>query len=209
MTLSNLFYRHPRLTLLVVSLILVSGLTSWAILPRLEDPVLLPRFATVTTRYPGAAPDRVESQVTEVIEEELEEVDEINVLSSDQFGEATTADAMKKSQQLLLRYGDEVDGVFAVCEPNCNGMLEALVQAGKAGQIAAIGFDGNEDLQAFVRDGTLNATLVQGSFQMGELGVKAVLDLIAGKTVEAQIDTGVVLVTKDNIDADEAKNVLY
>jgi multidrug efflux pump len=82
MTVSNLFYRRPRLTLLTVCLILVAGLTSWAILPRLEDPVLLPRFATINTPFPGAAPDRVESQVTSVIEEELEEFEEISVLTS-------------------------------------------------------------------------------------------------------------------------------
>ncbi|MCY1561921.1 hypothetical protein D9M68_992450 [compost metagenome] len=88
-------------------------------------------------------------------------------------------------------------------------MGRALVQAGKAGQITAIGFDGNEDLQAFVRDGTLTGTLVQGSFQMGDYGVKAIIDILAGNKVAAQIDTGVVLVTKDNLDAPEAQNVLY
>ena len=73
----------------------------------------------------------------------------------------------------------------------------------------AIGFDGNKDLQDFVRDGTLEAIAVQGSFQMGELGVKAIGDILAGKTVEKFINTGVVIVTKDNIDAPEAQNVLY
>lgn len=44
---------------------------------------------------------------------------------------------------------------------------------------------------------------------MGELGVDAVAAVIAGETVESFIDTGVVMVTKDNIDAPEAQNVLY
>ena len=64
-------------------------------------------------------------------------------------------------------------------------------------------------LQQFVRDGVLEAIAVQGSFQMGELGVQAVADILAGETVEKFINTGVVLVTADNIDSDEAKNVLY
>jgi ribose transport system substrate-binding protein len=88
-------------------------------------------------------------------------------------------------------------------------MGRALVQAGKAGQITAIGFDGNGDLQEFVRGGVLEATAVQGSFQMGELGVKAAIDVLSGKTVDSFIDTGVVLVTKDNIDDPVAQNVLY
>jgi ribose transport system substrate-binding protein len=99
--------------------------------------------------------------------------------------------------------------IFGANEPTAIGMGRAIVQAGKAGQLTAIGFDGNEDLQAFVKDGTLSGILVQGSYQMGELGVQAVLDLLGGETIEEQIDTGVVLVTKDNIDQPEAQNVLY
>ena len=60
-----------------------------------------------------------------------------------------------------------------------------------------------------VRSGVLAGTMVQGSYQMGELGVQAVLDLLAGETVEPMIDTGVVAVTADNLDSPEAQNVLY
>ncbi|MGF0539416.1 ABC transporter substrate-binding protein [Agrobacterium sp. ES01] len=109
----------------------------------------------------------------------------------------------------VLAANPDLKGIFGANEPTAVGMGRALKQAGKAGQVAAIGFDGNADLQDFVKDGTLNAILVQGSFQMGEKGVKAIMELAAGKSVDAQIDTGVVLVTKDNIDTDEAKNVLY
>jgi ribose transport system substrate-binding protein len=44
---------------------------------------------------------------------------------------------------------------------------------------------------------------------MGELGVKTVVNLIEKKPVSKNLDTGVVMVTKDNIDKPEAKNVLY
>jgi ribose transport system substrate-binding protein len=124
------------------------------------------------------------------------------------YSQSQMATALNQTTDVLAANPD-LKAIFGANEPTAIGMGRALVQAGKAGQITAVGFDGNEDLQAFVRDGTLTATLVQGSFQMGEYGVRAVLDIIAGKTVDAQIDTGVVLVTKDNIDAPEAQNVLY
>ena len=76
-------------------------------------------------------------------------------------------------------------------------------------QLVAVGFDGNEDLQKFVKDGTLEATAVQGSYQMGNLGVKTLAQVIGGKPVQKFVDTGVVIVTKANIDKPEAKNVLY
>ena len=78
----NIFYRNPRLSILTVSLILVSGLSSYYVLPRMEDPLLTSRFALVNTRYPGADAERVESLVTEKIEEELREIEEIKELRS-------------------------------------------------------------------------------------------------------------------------------
>lgn len=140
-------------------------------------------------------------------------VDEIKAKSKLQivgpyYSQSQMATALNQTTDVLAANPD-LKGIFGANEPTAVGMGRAIQQAGKAGQIVAIGFDGNEDLQAFVKDGTLNGTLVQGSFKMGDLGVKAVSDLIAGKSVEPKIDTGVVYVTKDNIDSAEAKNVLY
>ncbi len=124
------------------------------------------------------------------------------------YSQSQMAAALNQTTDVLAANPD-LKGIFGANEPTAVGMGRAIVQAGKAGRLAAIGFDGNEDLQAFVRDGTLNGALVQGSFQMGELGVKAALELMKGETVEPHLDTGVVFVTKENIDAPEAKNVLY
>lgn len=109
----------------------------------------------------------------------------------------------------VLAANDDLVGIFGANEPTAVGMGRALEESGKAGNLAAFGFDGSEDLQDFVRDGTLNAIAVQGSFQMGEQGVQTIIELINGESVEESIDTGVVLVTQDNIDDPEAQNVLY
>lgn len=109
----------------------------------------------------------------------------------------------------ILAANDDLVGIFGANEPTAVGMGRALEQSGRAGSLTAFGFDGNEDLQDYVRDGTLKAIAVQGSFQMGELGVRAIIDILNGNAVESFIDTGVVLVTQDNIDDPVAQNVLY
>ncbi|WP_022953487.1 ABC transporter substrate-binding protein [Leucothrix mucor] len=124
------------------------------------------------------------------------------------YSQSQMAMALNQTTDILAANTDLV-GIYGANEPTAVGMGRALVQAGKAGSLTAIGFDGNQDLQAFVRDGTLKATAVQGSFQMGELGVQAMLDMLDDKKIESFIDTGVVMVTKENIDSDVAKNVLY
>lgn len=123
------------------------------------------------------------------------------------YSQSQMATALNQTTDILA--ANELVGIFGANEPTAIGMGRALEQADKAGTLTAIGFDGNEDLQDMVKSGTLLATAVQGSFQMGELGVNAVASVIAGETVDSYIDTGVVLVTKENIDAPEAQNVLY
>ncbi len=82
MELSNLFYRYPRLVVLTLVLILVSGLTALNALPRQEDPNLTGRYADVITYFPGASAVRVEALVTEKIENVLKEIEEIKLIKS-------------------------------------------------------------------------------------------------------------------------------
>ena len=68
--------------LLTICLIIVSGLSSFFILPRMEDPQLVKRGAFINTIFPGAEPSRVETQVSEKIEDALSEIVEIKEVRS-------------------------------------------------------------------------------------------------------------------------------
>jgi ribose transport system substrate-binding protein len=124
------------------------------------------------------------------------------------YSQSQMATALNQTIDTLTANPD-LKGIFGANEPTAAGMGRAIAQAGKAGQITAIGFDGNQDLQDFVRNGTLQGIAVQGSFQMGYLGVQTIVKIVGGEKVSKTIDTGVVFVTKDNLDKPEAKNVLY
>ena len=77
------FYTNTRLLILSIVLLMAWGLLSLQSLLRQEDPELVSRVAVVQTAYPGADAERIEALVTEVIESELSELEEIAVLSSD------------------------------------------------------------------------------------------------------------------------------
>jgi ribose transport system substrate-binding protein len=126
-----------------------------------------------------------------------------------QYSNADMPTALNQTTNVLAANPDLV-GIFGANEPTAIGMGTAIKQAGLSGKIVAIGFDGNSVLAGFVRDGTLDAIAVQSSFNMGYLGVKNAYDVaFAGKTVQPYVDTGFLMVTKDNIDSQDAKNVLY
>ncbi|MEM8612517.1 MAG: efflux RND transporter permease subunit [Cyanobacteria bacterium P01_H01_bin.105] len=78
----NLFFRNRQLLFLTLTLVIVWGLSAFWSLPRLEDPEIVQRSSTVTTVFPGASAERVESLVTDKIEEELSDIEEVEEIRS-------------------------------------------------------------------------------------------------------------------------------
>jgi ribose transport system substrate-binding protein len=124
------------------------------------------------------------------------------------YSQSQMATALNQTMDVLASHPD-LKGIFGANGPTAVGMGRALVQSGKAGKVVGVGFDGNADLRAFVKSGTLYAITVQDSHAMGAAGVNSVVRVIEGKKVQPLVNTGVVVVTKDNVDLPEAKKVLY
>lgn len=80
--METLFFRQPRLVVLTILVLLAAGASALVGIGRQEDPTITNLFATVTTVYPGADPARVEALVTEKLETELLEIEEIDVIES-------------------------------------------------------------------------------------------------------------------------------
>ena len=73
-----------------------------------------------------------------------------------------------------------------------------------ADKVALIGFDNDDKLVGFLKDGTIAALVVQDPYRMGYDGVKTELAASKKEKVEAFVDTGANLITKANMD--EPKN---
>jgi ribose transport system substrate-binding protein len=133
----------------------------------------------------------------------------IELISSNQFAGATRDTAKTAAENLLNRFGNDLDGLFTPNESSTAGALLALEDAGKAGKIRFIGFDTSEVFVKAMRDGKLHGIVVQNPFRMGELGVKTVVDHLLGQPVEKRVDTGVTLITPANLDAPESQTLLH
>lgn len=132
----------------------------------------------------------------------------IRVISSDQYAGPTRETAKRASENLLNRFGNEIQGVFTPNESSTVGMLLALQDIRKVGDIRFVGFDASQILVDALRAGQLQGLIVQNPMRMGYLGVKTMVDHLQGKQVEKSIDTGVMLVTPDNIESAEVKPLL-
>ena len=80
--METLTFRQPRLVALIILVLVSAGLSSFLSLGRQEDPTITNLFATVTTQFPGADPERVEALVTAEIEEELRKIAEVDEIAS-------------------------------------------------------------------------------------------------------------------------------
>jgi ribose transport system substrate-binding protein len=134
----------------------------------------------------------------------------IRLISTDQFGGATRETAYQASQNLLNRFGREVNGIFCPNEPTTIMMTRALRDIGRAsGQVKMVGFDAGTQSVADLKAGDVQGLVVQNPVRMGYLGVLAVVDHIHGNTIEKRVDTGVTLVTPDNMSHPDIHELLH
>jgi ribose transport system substrate-binding protein len=134
----------------------------------------------------------------------------IKIISSDQHAGATRELAYQTSQNLLNRFGREVNGIFCPCEPPTIAMTKALRDLGKAGgKVKMIGFDAGSQSVLDLKNGDVQALVVQNPMLMGYLGVMTLVKHLHGEKVEKRIDTGVALVTPDNMNQPEIQELLH
>ena len=127
---------------------------------------------------------------------------ELEVVSANQYGGATTESAFKAAESLLLAQNAAGGGVTAVFTPNESttfGMLLALEKTRLAGKLRFIGFDASDKLVKGIESGTIDALVLQNPFNMGYLAVRTVVERLRGKSVPARTDTGAQLLDRKNL----------
>ena len=133
----------------------------------------------------------------------------IELISIDQYAGATRDTAKRASENLLNRFGDDVQGIFCPNESTTAGMLSALQDIGKAGKVMFVGFDTSQMFIDAMSAKQLHGIVVQNPFNMGYLGVKTMVESLQGKPVEKRIDTGVTMITPDNLNAADTQALLH
>jgi ribose transport system substrate-binding protein len=109
----------------------------------------------------------------------------------------------------VLTANPELDAIFAANEPGVLGAAEGLRRPGEAGRIVLVGWDGSPLEEQELREGVINALVVQNPFEMGYEGVEtAVRKIRENAEVESQ-NTSVTPITKDNVDEPEVQAVLH
>ena len=131
----------------------------------------------------------------------------ITVISSDQHAGPTRDTAKRVAENLLNRYPD-LQGVFCVNESSAAGMLLALQDLGRAGKVAFLGFDAHPVFVEAMAKGEMSGFILQDPFGMGYQAVKTAVQHLQGQKVPAMIDTGVHVITPENVKTPEMVQLL-
>ena len=131
----------------------------------------------------------------------------IDVLSDNQYAGATTESAYRTCENLLTRFGD-VEAIFTPNESSTFGCLRALQDYGLAGKVLFVGFDSSDKLIQALRNDEIRGLVVQNPYRMGYDGVKTAVAYLKGQPIKQRIDTGVYMVTKENLDTQEIQKLL-
>ena len=141
--------------------------------------------------------------------EQIKKFPGIELISTDQYAGATRDTAKRASENLLNRFGEDVQGIFTPNESSTAGMLLALQDIGKAGKVTFVGFDASQPFIDAMNNNQLHGIVVQNPFNMGYLGVRTMVDHLLSKPIERRVDTGVTMVTKDNLGSPDIQALLH
>ena len=111
-------------------------------------------------------------------------------------------DAVKAQELTNALIQDGIIAVYGANDGATNGAANAVKEANSNGaNILCVGFDNSSSNRAHIRDGEMLAFMAQNPNVMGEKAIEAAVDLMQGNALaETLVDTGVSVVTKDNVD---------
>jgi simple sugar transport system substrate-binding protein len=116
---------------------------------------------------------------------------------------ATDCDETKglNAAQDILTRNPNITAIYGACGPPISGALQAIKAANKkAGSITVVGFDASPGELTAIKSGDQAASVAQFPAKMGSLGIETAVKAARGESVQANVDTGTEMVTKDNVD---------
>ncbi len=127
---------------------------------------------------------------------------------AEQYCMSDRSKALAMTENMLTAHPD-LDSVFASAEPATVGAAQAFKSREAAGKVKLVGFDSSESIEKDLRDGVIDALVVQDPFGIGYQAVKAVVAKIHGETPPKRIDSPATVVTRENVDEPEIDKLLH
>ena len=138
--------------------------------------------------------------------EEIKKYPNIELLPI-RYSQSEVAIGMAVVEDILTAHPD-LKGIFAANESGTIGTIQALKTKNKVGKVKVIGFDAAPNEIKALRAAEIDGLIVQDPFKMGYEGVKAAVKSMQNETIPKRIDTGVYVVTRENLSQPEIQRLI-
>jgi ribose transport system substrate-binding protein len=109
----------------------------------------------------------------------------------------------------VIQANPDLKGYFGANEGSAIGVLNAVTELGKEGEIVVIGYDAGAQQKEAVRSGVMAGAITQNPIGIGYKCVEAAVKAINGEEVDPVIDTGFFWYDASNMDSEEIAPLLY
>jgi len=125
-----------------------------------------------------------------------------------QYSMSDRSKAMTATENFLTAHPD-LTGIFASAEPGSVGASLALKSRGLAGKVKFVAFDSSDTMIEDLKNGVINAMVVQDPFKMGFEAVETLVQKLNGKTPPKKIDLPAQLVRREDLSKPAIHALLY
>jgi len=161
------------------------------------------KVAILGVKKGSVSTDEREQGFADRLKEKFPEIQVVQWL----YGDANASKSLSTAEDILTTHPD-LSGLFASNESSTVGAVRAIRQRNLGARVVLIGFDATPDLVSNVRDSSIDSLVIQNPFKMGYEGVRTILDKLAGREPARHIDTGVSLLTRENVDTPEIQQLI-
>lgn len=141
-----------------------------------------------------------------------ETADNVQKAEEENADSRDTQTAQQDAIKYLLEKYPDVKGIFATNETVADlvvNVLDSMDKTTGEDRIKVVSFDGGEDQMKLLEDEKIDGLIVQNPYGIGYATVVACARAVLGQGNEATVSTGYTWVTKDNMNKDSIKKMLY
>ena len=135
-----------------------------------------------------------------------EEFTGLNIVNK-QYCQSDRSRALAIAEDMMTAHPD-LDAIFCSSEAATVGASQARKARGLGDRPKLVGFDAAPTLQQNLREGAIDALIIQEPYRMAYLAVEALVNKLAGETPAKQIDSPARVVTAADMDNPEVQKLL-
>ncbi|WP_329561653.1 ABC transporter substrate-binding protein [Kitasatospora sp. NBC_01266] len=124
-----------------------------------------------------------------------------------QVGDTAQGAASAVSDELSAHPG--LVGIFAANSQTGEGVGTGLKDAGRQGVVKVVSFDAGPQQVAELKSGSVDALISQDPYGIGQQAVDQLANALTGKAVDADIQTDLASITRDNVGDPSVARFLY